>query len=104
MLTHRRPWKEELAIIDRAMRAISGVTDPEELVGVYWEHIGQLIPIKHYLAVSRRHEPAPYYVITRSSRFDREINPWTQRHLLPRMSGGILGDIAYANAPIFIHE
>jgi phosphoserine phosphatase RsbU/P len=104
MLTHRRPWTEELAIIDRAMRAISGVTDPEELVGVYWEHIGQLIPIKDYLAVSRRHEPAPFYVITRSSRFTEEYNPWTQRHLLPKFSGGLLGEIAYANKPVFIDD
>jgi len=104
MLTHRRPWKEELAIIDRAMRAISGVTDPEELVGVYWEHIGQLVPIKHYLALSRRYETPPHYVITRSSRFDRDINPWTQRHLLPRLSGGLLGDIAFANQPVFIDD
>ncbi|QOV88514.1 PP2C family protein-serine/threonine phosphatase [Humisphaera borealis] len=104
MLTKRRPWKEELAIIDRAMHAISGVTDPEELVSVYWRHIGELVPIKDYVAISRRHEPAPYYVITRSSRFTKEYNPWTQRHLLPRFSGGLLGEIAYANTPIFIDD
>ncbi len=90
--------------LDDAMRAISGVTDPEELVSVYWRHIGQLIPIKDYVATSRRHEPAPYYVITRSSRFTEDYNPWTQRHRLPRLSGGILGDIAYSNAPTFIDD
>lgn len=104
MLTQRRPWREELEIIDQAMKAISGITDPEELVGVYWEHIGQLIPIHDYLAVSRRHEAAPYYVITRSSRFTEEYNPWTQRHLLPKLSGGILGEIAYASRPYFIDD
>jgi hypothetical protein len=31
----RRPWQEELAIVDRTMKAISGITDPEELVSVY---------------------------------------------------------------------
>src|SRR4051812_11013924 len=32
----RRPWPEELAIIDSTMKAISGVTDPAQLVEIYW--------------------------------------------------------------------
>ena len=41
---HKRlPWQEELAIIDRTMKAISGITDPEELVSVYWNGVGELI-------------------------------------------------------------
>src|SRR5947208_494351 len=45
MLKRRRPWQEELAIIDRTMKAISGVTDPEELVNAYYGGIGELIAI-----------------------------------------------------------
>ena len=69
MLRGRRPWREELEIIDRTMRAISGVADPEELVSVYWNGIGELVDIEDYVAVSRRGETPPFYVITRSSRF-----------------------------------
>ncbi|MDB5293912.1 MAG: rsbU 2, partial [Phycisphaerales bacterium] len=36
----RRPWQEELDIIDQTMKAISGIRDPEELVGAYWNGIG----------------------------------------------------------------
>ena len=104
MLTQRRPWREELEIIDRTMKAISGVTDPEELVDVYWENIGELLPIQDYVAVSRRDVEPPFYLVTRSSRFAEHLNPWTQRGRLPRLSGGLLGEIAYADRPVFIDD
>src|SRR5206468_12716992 len=66
MITKRLPWQEELAIIDRTMKAISGITDPEELVSVYWNGIGELIAVENYVAFSRRGEPPPYYRFTRS--------------------------------------
>ena len=104
-MTHgRRTWQEELEIIDRTLRAISGVTDPEELIGTYWNGIGQLLPARDHLAVSRRGVEAPYYLITRSSRFTDDIDPWTQRDRLPKLSGGILGEIAYANRPVVIED
>ena len=104
MLIQRRPWREELEIVDRTMRAISGVTDPDELVEIYWQGIGELIPIPHYVAVSRRGVEPPWYLVTRSSRFTEDINPWTQRDRLPRLSGGLLGEIAYANKPVLVED
>lgn len=100
----RRPWQEELAIVDRAMRAISGVTDPEEMVTAYWENIGDLVSIENYVALSRRDVEPPGYLVTRSSRFVEEFNPWTQRDRLPRLSGGLLGELVYANRPVFIDD
>jgi sigma-B regulation protein RsbU (phosphoserine phosphatase) len=100
----RRPWQEELEIIDRTMKAISGVTDPEKLVEVYWNGIGKLITMGHYVAISRRNVQPPFYLVTRSSRFTEHPNPWTQRELLPMLSGGILGEIAYANRPMLIEN
>ncbi len=104
MLTGRRPWEEELAIVDRTMKAISGVSDPEELVSVYWDSIGELLPINDYVATSRRGVAPPEYLVTRSSRFTEDINPWTQRDRLPRLTGGLLGEIAYANKPVIIDD
>ncbi len=86
------------------MKAISGITDPEELVEVYWTGIADLIAINDYLALSRRNVEPPFYLITRSSRFTARLNPWTQRDRLPRLSGGLLGEIAYANRPAFIED
>src|SRR6478672_8661505 len=100
----RLPWQEELEIVDRTMKAISGVTDPEELVDVYWNGIGELIPVGDYVSLSRRNVDPPFYLITRSSRFTEHFNPWTQRERLPRLSGGLLGELAYANKPVFITD
>jgi sigma-B regulation protein RsbU (phosphoserine phosphatase) len=100
----RLPWQEELTIVDRTMKAISGVVDPEELVAVYWDGIGELLPIPAYVSTSRRNVEAPFYLITRSSRFTEHFNPWTQRDRLPRMSGGLLGELAYANRPVIIQD
>lgn len=100
----RRPWQEELTIVDRTMKAISGVTDPEELVNVYWQNIGDLIKIENYVALSRRDIEPPFFLVTRSSRFTEEFNPWTQRDRLPKLSGGLLGELLYANKPAIIDD
>lgn len=100
----RRPWREELEIIDRTMRTISSIRDPEKLVAAYWDGIGSLVPPTDYVALSRRDVEAPFYLITRSSRFKEDLNPWTQRERLPKLSGGLLGEIVYANRPFFIED
>jgi sigma-B regulation protein RsbU (phosphoserine phosphatase) len=100
----RRPWQEELEIIDSTMKAISGVRDPEELVEIYWNGIGKLIAVDDYVSMSRRNVEPPFYVITRSSRFTEQFNPWTQRDRLPHFSGGLLGEIIYANKPVMIDD
>lgn len=97
-------WQDELAIIDRTMKAISTVTDPEELVDIYWTGIGDLIQIGDYVALSRRNVEPPSYLITRSSRFEQHLNPWTQRERLPRLTGGLLGEVAYSNQPVLIDD
>ena len=104
MAKERLSWEQELEIIDKTMKAISGVTDPEELVSVYWQGVGDLIPESDFLAVSRRGETAPDYLITRSSRFTEHPNPWTERQKLPRMRGGLLGEIVYGNKPVIIED
>jgi sigma-B regulation protein RsbU (phosphoserine phosphatase) len=100
----RLSWEQELAIVDRTMKAISGITDPEELVEVYWSGIGELIPVLDYVALSRRGVAPPEFLITRASRFVEHFNPWTQRERLPRLSGGLLGELAYANRPVIVED
>ena len=100
----RLPWQEELQIIDDTMKAISGISDPEKLVETYWTGIGKLMSLNDYVSVTRRDVEAPFYLITRSSRFEEHFNPWTQRDRLPRLSGGLLGEVAYANRPLIIED
>lgn len=104
MLYRRRPWQEELAIIDRVMKSVSDITEPEEMVDVYWNGLSELVPTEDFLALSRRNVAPPEYIITRSSRFTEHLNPWEFRDRLPRLSGGILGEIAYADRPVFIDD
>src|SRR5438105_4213855 len=104
MLKKRLPWPDELAIIDRTMKAISIVTDPEKMVNIYWNGINDLVQLKDYISLSRRNVEPPEYLITRSTRFTEHHNPWTHRDRLPRLSGGILGEIIYANKPIIIDD
>jgi sigma-B regulation protein RsbU (phosphoserine phosphatase) len=103
-MTGRRPWQEELEIIDRTMRAISSITDPEKLVSAYWNGIYELLPNRDHMAVSRRGVEPPYFLVTRSSRVKGGVNPWKQREQLPKLSGGIVGGIAYANKPVIIDD
>jgi len=100
----RRPWREELEVIDRVMKAVSSIRDPEEMVNVYWGGIGELLPMEHFLSLSRRGVEPPFFLITRSSRFTEHFNPWTQREKLPKMAGGLLGEIAYAGKPVVIDD
>lgn len=104
MLYRRRAWTDELDIIDRVMKSVSTITDPNELVRVYWDGVHELLPIEHYLALSRRGVDPPDFLVTRSSRFTEHFNPWTQREKLPRLRGGLLGEIAYADAPLVIDD
>lgn len=99
-----RPWQEVLAIVDRTMHAISGVSDPEELVDIYYDGVGELIAIDNYVALSRRNVEPPFYLITRSSRFTEHFNPWTQREKLPKLSGGLLGEIVNTRGPMIIDD
>src|SRR5581483_8800875 len=103
-MSRRRPWHEELEIVDRTMKAISGISDPESLVQAYWHGIAELMPVDNYVSLSRRGVPAPYYLVTRSSRFTENLNPWTHRDRLPRLSGGLLGEIVYGGKPVVIDD
>src|SRR5687767_14258451 len=70
-----KTWQEELAIIDRTMRAISSERDPGKVVELYYDGVGSLVPVQHYMSLSRRGCQFPTYVVTRSSRTeDTDVN------------------------------
>jgi sigma-B regulation protein RsbU (phosphoserine phosphatase) len=93
-----------LDIVDRMLKTVSDITDPQEMVRTYWDAIHDLLPVEHYLALSRRGIEPPEFLVTRSSRFTEHWNPWSQRDKLPRLSGGLLGEIAYADRPVVIDD
>lgn len=97
-------WQQELEIIDRTMREISSISDPQKLVDAYWRGIESLLPQTDFVSLSRRGVDPPHFLITRSSRFTEDINPWLERHKLPLLKGGILGELVYAEKPVIITD
>lgn len=100
----QRDWRQELALVVELMKDVSRQTDPQELVRIYGEGIEKLMPERHFLALSRRNLESPWFRITRSSTWEEDINPWTQKDRLPLLKGGFLGMLAYSNEPVIIDD
>lgn len=100
----QRDWRNELSLVVDLMKDVSRQTDPQELVRIYGEGIEKLMPERHFLALSRRGLDAPWYRITRSTTWDEDINPWTQKDRLPLLKGGFLEMLAYSNEPVIIDD
>jgi hypothetical protein len=89
----------DLAKVVTLLREISCCSDPEAMVQAYARRRNELIPIDRSVALSRRDLQAPFYRITRSDLWQHPVNPWTQKDLLPLLSGGLLGELLYAGEP-----
>jgi sigma-B regulation protein RsbU (phosphoserine phosphatase) len=95
---------ERLAAVVEMMREMSVQTDPEAMVRAYGARLRKLLPIDHFLALSRRGLEPPKYRITRSSTWTEPINPWKQRDRLPLLEGGLLGELIYGDVPRIIEN
>jgi sigma-B regulation protein RsbU (phosphoserine phosphatase) len=100
----QRDGRHELSLVVDLMKDVSRQTDPQELVRIYGEGIEKLMPERHFLALSRRGLDKPWYRITRSTTWDEDINPWTQKDRLPLLKGGFLENLAYSNEPVIIDD
>src|SRR5262245_11999868 len=86
---------ERLAFVLEMMREVSRQTDPQELVEAYGARMQRIIPYDGFISLSRRDLAFPHYRITRSSRWEEDVNPWKSRDRLPMFSKGFLGDLIY---------
>jgi sigma-B regulation protein RsbU (phosphoserine phosphatase) len=100
----RSDWREKLEQVDELMRAVSLETDPQALVRTYASGTKKLFSTDQIVSLSRRDLESPWYRITRSRRFQREIDPWAQRAELPVIAGGLLGEWLYAARPQFVEN
>src|SRR2546423_4067979 len=97
-------WRQRLTLIVEMMRDMSRHTDPQEMVRSYAQKIEQLIPIDRRLSLSRRGLAWPQYRITRSTTWQEDINPWTQKERLPLVNGGLLAELIYGDEPVVIDD
>lgn len=98
-LRSRLAWQERLAHIVDTMRQMSLFSDPQEMVSFYGDRMERYYRYDGFISLSRRDLSAPYYRITRSSRWTEEIDPWRHRDRLPILSGGLLGELIYSDQP-----
>jgi phosphoserine phosphatase RsbU/P len=97
-------WRERLRLIVETMREMSTQTDPQEMRRAYAERVRRLIPTDASLSLSRRELSFPFYRITRSTTWQRDINPWKEKDLLPLLNGGLLAELIYADEPRFLDD
>src|SRR4051794_28214193 len=76
-------WQRRLAHVVDMMREMSRHTDPQEMVRNYSARMRQFMPASRYVSLSRRDLEPPKYRITRSSLWDKDINPWKDKAKLP---------------------
>ena len=97
-------WRHKLGLVDRLMREVSRQTDPQEMVRAYAAGVRELFHADQTVSVSRRDLDPPWYRITRSRRFTKEVDPWEQKNELPMLMGGVLGEWFYLDRPEFIEH
>lgn len=97
-------WRTQLQLVDDLMKAVSLETDAQSLVRTYAKGVRALFHSDNVVSISRRDLDAPWYRITRSRRWEHEINPWQQRDQLPILSGGLFGEWLYEGKAQFIEH
>jgi sigma-B regulation protein RsbU (phosphoserine phosphatase) len=90
-------WRKRLEHIIQTMREISRQRDPQAMVQTYATRIRRYLPMDRMLSLSRRGVEPPKYLVARDSNEEEELNPWTQRHQLPVLEGGLLGRLRDSN-------
>ncbi|MBI4719539.1 MAG: serine/threonine-protein phosphatase [Planctomycetes bacterium] len=93
-----------LGLVVDTVREISLQTDPQTMVALFRRRARKLYRGELFVALSRRELSAPWYRITRSSRWPEELNPWTQKDRLPLLQGGLLGELIYDETPRLLRD
>lgn len=96
--------RDRLDTIVEMMLEMSTQTDPQEMVRRYAARIRPMFPSDGFISISRRGIDPPKFRITRSDRFERPIDPWRESHMLPVLSGGLLGELLYEGKPRIVSD
>lgn len=92
-------WEARLSAIVKTMKAMSQVTDPQEMVRIYGQRVQELMPVDRRISLSRRGLKYPYYRVTRYNKWATDINPWKEEARLPVHAGGLLAELIYGDTP-----
>jgi sigma-B regulation protein RsbU (phosphoserine phosphatase) len=91
-----RPWRERLDYMVDSLREVSRHSEPHAMVDAYASRM-RVGDFGRMLSLSRRGVEPPRFVLARDTQWENQPSPWRERDKLPRMQGGILGDIVFGN-------
>lgn len=100
-------WQSRLEHIVETMRQVSLQTTPEDMTRTYTERMSHSLPSDRFLSLTRRDVEAPDFIVARKldgNESQPEVNPLRERHKLPRLTGGLLSELLYSNAPHVIED
>ncbi len=90
--------------IVETMREMSLQDDPQAMVRAYGSRVRRFQKTDGFVSLSRRGLEYPQYRVTRSSTWDKEIDPWNEKDRLPILEGGLMGELLYGDVPRLIHD
>jgi sigma-B regulation protein RsbU (phosphoserine phosphatase) len=96
--------EDQMRFVLDTMRDLSAASTPRDFVKTFGDHVGELIARDRMLVLSRHGVPEGHYLITRNSDWEDAPDPWSERHKLPLLKGGILGELIYGNEPRVIND
>jgi sigma-B regulation protein RsbU (phosphoserine phosphatase) len=99
-----KDWREQLAFVVASMRELSSQTDPLEMGRAYGQRMRSILPVDGSMSLSRRDLAAPFFRITRSTRWTQVINPWKEKDRLPLLQGGICAELIYGDEPQLLDD
>jgi sigma-B regulation protein RsbU (phosphoserine phosphatase) len=91
-----------LHMVDELVRDLSLQDDPESLIRAFSRQGDLFLRIDGIVSLSRRGLESPAYRVTRSWKWKRAVNPWTEAHRLPVFDRGLLGELLYAGQPVLL--
>lgn len=86
------------------MRELSQQTDPQEMVKLYRQRIGQFLPVDSFVALSRRGLTGHAVKVTRASKWDADFDPWRNQDELPVYTTGLLCDLIVSGEPAYLRN
>jgi len=94
---------ERLGFVVDTVRELSIHTNPQELIQVFRRRAFRLYGGDASMSLSRRDLQWPFYRVTRSTRWDEQIDPWKEPGRLPLLKGGLLADLIYGDEPCILN-
>jgi phosphoserine phosphatase RsbU/P len=86
------------------LREVSQHSDPRIMYRIFSRRIAEAFPAAIQVTLGRRWLQSPQYRVTRFTKWDDEVDPWTETQRLPVHVGGLFEELLYAGEPRIVDE